>query len=100
MKGTARKRGPGKWQIQVYAGKDPRTGQEIRVTRSVAAPHTRAGSKVVDQALAALIVEVETGRINLGEDPTLDRAARLAGWRLDPRSGRRRRRWRTTATSG
>jgi hypothetical protein len=53
MKGTARKRGPGKWQIQVYAGKDPRTGRDIRVTRSVAAPHTRAGSKIVDQALAA-----------------------------------------------
>jgi integrase len=86
MKGTARKRGPGKWQIQVYAGKDPRTGRDIRVTRSVAAPHTRAGSKIVDQALAALIVEVETGRINLGEDPTLtellDRwmAARSPEW--------------------
>jgi integrase len=86
MKGTARKRGPGKWQIQVYAGKDARTGRDIRVTRSVAAQHTRAGSKVVDQALAALIVEVETGRINLGEDPTLsdllDRwmAARTPEW--------------------
>ena len=30
----------------------------------MAAPHTRAGRKVVDQALAALIVEVETGRSN------------------------------------
>ncbi len=55
-------------------------------TRTVAAPHTRAGKKVVDQALAALIVEVETGRINLGEDPTLaellDRwmAARSPEW--------------------
>lgn len=39
--------------------------------RTVVAPHTRAGQKVVDQALAALIVEVETGRINLGEDPLL-----------------------------
>jgi integrase len=70
-KGTARKRGPGKWQIQVYAGKDSRTSRDIRVTRSVAAPHTRVGSKIVDQVLAALIVEVEAGRINLGEDPTL-----------------------------
>ena len=66
MRGTARQRGPGKWQIQVYAGRDETTGRDIRVTRSVAAPHTRAGKKVVDQALAALIVEVETGRINLG----------------------------------
>ncbi len=48
------------------------------MTRSIAAPHTRAGSKIVDQALAALIVEVETGRINLGEDPTLTEL--LARW--------------------
>jgi integrase len=71
VKGTARKRGPGKWQIQAYAGRDERTGRDVRVTRTVAAPHTRAGRKVVDQALAALIVEVETGRVNLGDDPTL-----------------------------
>jgi integrase len=86
VRGTARQRGPGKWQIQVYAGRDETTGRDIRVTRSVAAPHTRVGKKVVDQALAALIVEVETGRINLGEDPTLaellDRwmAARSPAW--------------------
>jgi integrase len=86
VQGTARKRGPGKWQIRVYAGMDSRTGRDIRVTRSVAAPHTRAGSKIVDQALAALVVEVETGRINLGDDPTLtellDRwmAARSPEW--------------------
>ena len=86
MRGTARRRGPGKWQIQVFAGRDDRTGRGVRVTRTVAAPHTRAGRKVVDQALAALITEVETGRINLGDDPTLaellDRwmAARSPEW--------------------
>jgi integrase len=86
VKGTARKRAAGRWQIQVYAGRDPRTGKDIRVQRTIAAPHTRAGRKVVDQALAALIVEVETGRINLGEDPTLAEllerwmAARIPEW--------------------
>ena len=71
MKGTARKRGTGRWQIQVYAGADPHTGKDLRVTRTVVAPHTRAGRKVVDQAIATLIVEVENGRIHVGEDPTL-----------------------------
>ena len=86
MRGTARRRGPGKWQIQVFAGRDDRTGRGVRVTRTVAAPHTRARRKVVDQAIAALITEVETGRINLGDDPTLadllDRwmAARSPEW--------------------
>jgi integrase len=55
----------------VYAGTDRYTGKDLRVTRTVVAPHTRAGRKVVDQAIAALIVEVESGRIHLGEDPTL-----------------------------
>lgn len=71
MKGTARKRGTGRWQIQVYAGADPHTGKDVRVTRTVVAPHTRAGRKIVDQAIAALIVDVENGRIHIGEDPTL-----------------------------
>jgi integrase len=71
VKGTARKRGSGRWQIQVYAGEDPHTGKDVRVTRTVVAPHTRAGRKVVDQAIAALIIEVENGRIHVGEDPAL-----------------------------
>ena len=71
MKGTARKRGAGRWQIQVYGGVDPRTGRERRVTRTVVAPHTRAGQKVVDQAIAALILDVENGRISAGDDPTV-----------------------------
>jgi integrase len=70
----------------VFAGVDPISGRERRVTRTVHAPHNKAGRKIADQALAALIVEVETGRINLGEDPTLDAllerwiAARSAEW--------------------
>lgn len=59
MKGTARKRGTGRWQIQVYAGADPQTGKDVRVTQTVVAPHTRAGRKIVDQAIAKLIVDVE-----------------------------------------
>jgi integrase len=72
VKGTARKRGTDRWQIQVYAGADTATGKDHRVTRTVVAPHTRAGRKIVDQALAALIIEVESGRIHVGEDPTLE----------------------------
>jgi integrase len=71
MKGTARKRGTDRWQIQVYAGVDPNTGRERRVTRTIVAPHTKAGRKVVDQALAALILDVEHGRIGAGDDPTV-----------------------------
>ena len=71
MKGTARKRGTDRWQIQVYAGVDANTGRERRVTRTIVAPHTKAGQKVVDQALAALILEVEHGRIGAGDDPTV-----------------------------
>ncbi|MGZ4694751.1 MAG: hypothetical protein ACXWA3_14110, partial [Acidimicrobiales bacterium] len=71
MKGTARKRGAGRWQIQVYGGVDPHTGRERRVTRTVLAPHTRAGQKVVDQAITALILDVENGRIGAGDDPTV-----------------------------
>ncbi len=52
-------------------------------TRTVVAPHTKAGRKIVDKALAALIVEVENGRVNLGDDPTL--AHLLDRW-VDARS--------------
>jgi len=55
----------------VYAGVDPNTGRERRVTRTIVAPHTKAGQKVVDQALAALILDVEHGRIGTGDDPTV-----------------------------
>lgn len=71
MKGTVRKRGTDRWQIQVYAGVDPNTGRERRVTRTIVAPPTKAGQKVVDQALAALILDVEHGRIGAGDDPTV-----------------------------
>jgi integrase len=94
----------------VYAGADPRTGKDLRVTRTVVAPHTRAGKKSVDQALATLILEVEGGKVNFGEDPTLssllDRwiTARAPDWspktaaenrrqvrlKIDPRLGHRR----------
>ena len=83
MRGTARKRGKDRWQIQVFAGANAQTGREKRVTRTVVAPHTKAGRKIVDKALAALIVEVENGRVNLGDDPTL--AHLLERW-LDARS--------------
>jgi integrase len=86
MKGTARKRGTDRWQIQVYAGVDARTGKDLRVTRTVAAPHTKAGRKIVDKAIASLILEVENGQVNFSDDPTvaqlLDRwvAARSPEW--------------------
>ena len=86
MQGTARKRGTDRWQIQVYAGADPRTGKDLRVARTVTAPHTKAGRKVVDKAIASLIIEVENGQVNFGEDPTLSQlldrwvAARSPEW--------------------
>jgi integrase len=83
MRGTARQRGKDRWQIQVYAGANAHTGREKRVTRTIVAPHTKAGRKVVDQALAKLILEVEEGRVNVGDDPTLSQL--LDRW-VDARS--------------
>lgn len=70
MRGSLRHR-DGAWRLQVYAGLDPVTGKEIRVTRTVAGPDTRAGRKAAEEALARLVLEVSAENSRIGEDPTL-----------------------------
>lgn len=62
MRGTIRARGKGRWQVQVYAGRDHRTGKERRVARTIHG--TRSGA---DHALRQLIREVEAGQ-HRGDD--------------------------------
>lgn len=79
MRGTIRARGKGTWQVQVYAGRGP-DGREKRVARTVHGKRADA-----DQALRALILEVEAGQ-HRGDDPTVADlaeqwyAARSASW--------------------
>lgn len=70
MRGTIRHRN-GAWRLQVYAGRDERTGKRKQVTRTVHAPNTRAGRKIADAELARLVLEVEAGRHRLDHDTTL-----------------------------
>ncbi len=70
MRGTLRFK-DGAWRLQVYAGRDERTGKRKQVTRTVRAPDTRAGRKAADAELARLVLEVEAGRHRLDHDTTL-----------------------------
>lgn len=94
MRGTLRRRG-NSWTLQVYAGLDPATGKERRVTRTFHAPEGRAGRKAAERALAELVVEVEAGLELRHRDLTfgqlLDRwvAARAVDW--SPKTLRERR---------
>jgi integrase len=70
VRGTKRKRGTDRWQLQVYAGRHP-DGRRRFVTTTITAPHTRAGADIADRALAALVTEVQhqhpTGTVTLAE---------------------------------
>lgn len=56
MRGNVRRRSNGSWTIQVYAGKDPKTGRKRYVSRTV-----RGSKKDAETALAKLIRAQETG---------------------------------------
>jgi len=56
MRGTIRQRAKGSWTIQVYAGRDPVTGNKKSVARTI-----RGTKKEAELALAKLINSVETG---------------------------------------
>lgn len=85
MKGTLRYRS-GAWRLQVYAGADPMTGKERRITKTVRAADNRAGRKQAEAELAKLVVDVEAGRHHLRDDMTvaelLERyfALKVADW--------------------
>lgn len=50
-------RGQGKWRIRVYAGRDPHTGRQRVVTKTV-----EGTKRAAERELAKLITEVDTGR--------------------------------------
>lgn len=56
MRGTIRQRSKGSWTIQVYGGRDPVSGKELRIARTV-----KGTKKHAELALAKLISSVETG---------------------------------------
>ena len=56
MRGHIRKRARDSWTIQVYAGRDPATGKDLRVVRTV-----KGTKKEAELALAKLIHSLETG---------------------------------------
>lgn len=78
MRGTIRARGKGTWQVQVYAGRDPHTGRERRIARTI-----HGTKRDAERALARLITEVEAGQ-HRGDDPTV---ATLAEQWYTARSG-------------
>lgn len=54
--GSIRQRGEGRWELRVFAGRDPATGKLRYVSRSV-----RGTKKQAVAALAALVTEVGAG---------------------------------------
>src|SRR4051812_32150754 len=57
MKGSKRERTEGVWELRVYNGTAPVTGRTRQVSRTV-----RGGARKADDALRALIREVESGK--------------------------------------
>ena len=68
MRGTIRPRSEGSWTLQVYGGTDPHTGRRRQMTRTIRAPHTKAGRKQAEEELARLVLEVEGG----GQQPAAE----------------------------
>jgi integrase len=64
-RGTIRPHGDGKWRIQAYAGADPVTGKDRRVSKVVA-----GSRKDAERALTALLGEVDGGRHNTNGERT------------------------------
>lgn len=57
MKGSKKERSPGKWQLRVFVGTDPKTGAPRQVTKTF-----HGTSRQADTALAKFVTEVEDGR--------------------------------------
>ncbi|HPQ16667.1 MAG TPA: site-specific integrase [Bryobacteraceae bacterium] len=56
MKGSLRKRGERSWEIRLYLGRDPKTGEELRQSISFKGP-----KKAAEAELARLVNQIETG---------------------------------------
>jgi len=80
MAGSIRQRGRNSWQIRVYAGTDPDTGQRRQLTRTVQGSRTQAQRELRSLAAFANVGPSVGARTTLGE--LLDRwfAANEANW--------------------
>lgn len=80
MAGSIRQRGRNSWQIRVYSGTDPETGQRRQLTRTVRGSRTQAQRELRALAAFANVGPSVGARTTLGE--LLDRwfAANEAGW--------------------
>ena len=70
MRGTARERSPGVWQLRIYVGNDPATGNPKQLSRTV---HTknRGGKGEALAALADFYAEVEGRGLRRGSEHTV-----------------------------
>lgn len=59
MRGSKREKRPGIWELRVYAGKDPETGKDRYVSRTV-----RGGVRKAESELAALVRAAERGEFS------------------------------------
>jgi len=56
MRGSIRKRGERSWEIRLYLGRDPKTGEELRQSITF-----KGGRKAAEAELARLVNQIETG---------------------------------------
>jgi integrase len=56
MRGSIRKRGERSWEIRLYLGRDPKTGEELRQSITF-----KGGKKAAEAELARLVNQIETG---------------------------------------
>ena len=56
MRGSIRKRGERSWEIRLYLGRDPKTGEELRQSITF-----RGSKKAAEAELARLVNQIETG---------------------------------------
>jgi len=56
MRGSIRKRGERSWEIRLYLGRDPKTGEELRQSTTF-----KGSKKAAEAELARLVNQIETG---------------------------------------
>jgi integrase len=79
-----RERSPGHWQLRAYVGRDPVTGKSRQVTRTF-----RGGQRAAAKALAALVTEVEAGKVSRTTatvSQLLDKWLEVGEWNQRPRT--------------
>jgi len=63
MAGSLRERSPGRWELRVFIGQDPVTGNPLQITRTYSADRKEpgAGKRAAEKKLAALMAAAERG---------------------------------------